>query len=190
MDMITIKEYADSQNVTYEAVRKQVVRYKDDLKGHIVTNNRTQFLDEWAVKFLTERRREHPVILINQGKDEAIEELTQQIESLRAKLLTAQNELITSKDRIIALQDEARAGIEDRTKYQLLLSDHEEQGRKLREAEDALREKEDEIQSGKEIMRDLQNKTEEQGKQIEELRKEADSYERTFFGLYRKRKEN
>ena len=91
--------------------------------------------------------------------------------------------------RVIQLQEEARAGLEDRIKYQMLLTDHEEQKKKLREAEAAIEEKRADLEQEKELRKDLQRQNEEQGKQIEELRKEADSYERTFFGLYRKRKE-
>ena len=180
MKMMTIKDYADSQNVSYEAVRKQIVRYKDDLDGHIAVKNRTQYLDEWAVDFLTNRRREHPVILVNQEKDESIEAMKQHIESLRSQLMQAQNELLSSKDRIIALQDEAKAGIEDKAKYQFLLADHEEQKKKLEEAEA-------DLDQEKEMRQYLQRQNEEQGKQIEELRKEADSYEKSWFGFYRKR---
>ena len=187
VEMVTIKDYADSQNVSYEAVRKQIVRYKDELDGHIAVKNRTQYLDDWAVKFLTGRRREHPVILVNQEKDESIETMKQHIESLRSQLMQAQNELLSSKDRIIALQDELKAGIEDKAKYQLLLTDHEEQRKKLREAEATIEEKQADLDSEKEMRRSLQRQNEEQGKQIEELRKEADSYEKSWFGFYRKK---
>ena len=180
MKMMTIKDYADSQNVSYEAVRKQIVRYKDDLDGHIAVKNRTQYLDEWAVDFLTNRRREHPVILVNQEKDESIAVMKQHIESLRSQLMQAQNELLSSKDRIIALQDEVKAGIEDRAKYQLLLADNEEQKRKLRDAEATIEEKQADLDQEKEMRRYLQ-------RQNEELQKEASSYEKSWFGFYRKR---
>ena len=180
MEMVTIKDYADSQNVSYEAVRKQIVRYKDELDGHIAIKNRTQYLDDWAVKFLTGRRREHPVILVNQEKDESIEAMKQHIESLRAQLMQAQNELLSSKDRIIALQDEVKAGIEDRAKYQLLLTDNEEQKRKLRDAEMTIEEKQADLDQERETRRYLQ-------RQNEDLQKEASSYEKSWFGFYRKK---
>ena len=183
MELVTLRQFAREKGITYEAVRKQVLRFSDELEGHVVTVDNTKYLDEYAQQFLSERRRMSPIVVKIEDTQADNGEYQAQIESLKTQLLQVQQ-------KVIQLQDEARAGIEDKIKYQLLLSDHEEQKRKLREAEDALRKKEDEIQSGKEIMRDLQNKTEEQGKQIEELRKEADSYERTFFGLYRKRKEN
>ena len=107
-------------------------------------------------------------------------EFLEQIETLKTQLLNAQ-------ERIIKLQDEARAGIEDKIKYQLLITDHEEQKRRLREVEASLQEKQSELDSEKEMRRSLQNQTEEQKKQLDNLRAEADSFERTWFGFYRKR---
>ena len=37
---------AKQNNISYEAVRKQVARYKDELKGHLIKEGRQQFLDE------------------------------------------------------------------------------------------------------------------------------------------------
>ena len=44
--MITIRDYAKENNVSYEAIRKQIKRYEDELNGHIIKQNRTQFLDD------------------------------------------------------------------------------------------------------------------------------------------------
>ena len=77
MELTTIKQYAESQKVSYEAVRKQIIGYGEELKGHIIRKGRTQYLDEWAVEFLTKRRRENPVILLSQDKDEELEALKQ-----------------------------------------------------------------------------------------------------------------
>ena len=59
MKVMTIKEFAEDQKVSYEAIRKQLVRYQKELKDHISVTGRTQYLDEWAVDFLKKRRREH-----------------------------------------------------------------------------------------------------------------------------------
>ena len=180
MDLMTLKQFAEDQGISYEAVRRAVKRHGDKLNGHIIENDGVRYLDEEAVKILKERRRESPIVVQTMDQGEEIRELTAQIESLRAQLMQAQNELLSSKDRIIALQDEVKAGIEDKTKYQLLLTDNEEQKRKLRDAEA-------DLDSEKEMRQYLQRQNEEQGKQIEELRKEADSYEKSWFGFYRKR---
>lgn len=182
MELVTLRQFAKEKRITYEAVRKQVIKYAEDLEGHIVTMDNTKYLDEYAQKFLSERRRLSPIVVKIEDTQADNGEYQAQIEALKTELLQAQK-------KVIQLQEEARAGLEDRIKYQMLLTDHEEQKNKLREAEAAIEEKRADLEQEKELRKDLQRQNEEQGKQIEELRREADSYERTFFGLYRKRKE-
>ena len=129
--LMTIKQFAESQNVTYEAVRKQIVSYGEDLKDHIIRNGRTQYLDEWAVEFLTKRRKENPVILLSQEKDETIEFLKSQVETLRVQLMTAQN---------IELQDEVKKNLEAHVRYTALLEDNKAKEEKLKEAESQITE--------------------------------------------------
>ena len=44
--MITIKDYAKQKGVSYEAIRKQIKRYEDELEGHLVKQNRFLMLDD------------------------------------------------------------------------------------------------------------------------------------------------
>ena len=172
MEMITLKQFADEQKISYEAVRKQVIRYAEDLSGHVVKKERTQFLDEFAVKFLKEKRRESPIILQTTDQSEEIDQLKREIESLRTKLMTAQ-------ERIIGLQDENKVMIETKIRYDYLLELHEDQKEQLQEARDqaaALRMKQEEDQREIEALR----------KERDEAQTEAQSFQRTIFGLYRK----
>ena len=73
--MITIRDYAKENNVSYEAIRKQIKRYEDELNGHIIKQNRTQFLDDIAVAILDQHRRENPVIIVNQDTDYRLKQL-------------------------------------------------------------------------------------------------------------------
>lgn len=208
VELMTIKQYAESQNVSYEAVRKQIVGYGEELKDHIVRKGRTQYLDEWAVEFLTKRRRENPIILLSQDKDEAIESMKQQIETLRVQLMTAQNELLKSQDerlkaqdRIIELQDEAKKTLEDRAKYTALLEDNEAKAKRLKEAEDReaeltrqVEERDGQIRTIQTEAEDLRKKAEADRETIEDLQrerdeaqKEAQSFTRSIFGFYRKK---
>lgn len=57
MHVISLRDYAAQKGITYEAVRQQVVRYKDELEGHIIKDGRQQFLDEEAVSFLDAKRQ-------------------------------------------------------------------------------------------------------------------------------------
>lgn len=107
--MISLKDYAAQRNITYEAVRKSVTRYKEELEGHIVVTDRTQYLDDEAVAFLDERRKKNPVVIIQQSKDDEINQLRQEKEQLKDKLIAAQEILLKQKDEIARLKDENRA---------------------------------------------------------------------------------
>lgn len=85
MNVISLKDYAAQKNISYEAVRQQVVRYKDELGGHVIRDGRQQFLDEDAVAFLDAKRQKNPVAIIQQNKDEQIEDLEEQVKQLLIK---------------------------------------------------------------------------------------------------------
>ena len=82
MALITLKEYAEQNHVTYEAVRKQVKRYEEALGDHIIKDGRQQFLDDYAVAFLDEHRAKNPVVIYQASKDEEIERLRAENENL------------------------------------------------------------------------------------------------------------
>ena len=78
MNIISLKDYAEQKNISYEAVRKQVVRYKNELEGHVIKDGRQQFLDDEAVAFLDGKREKNPIIVVQASKDERIKELEQE----------------------------------------------------------------------------------------------------------------
>lgn len=88
MNVISLKDYAKNNNITYEAVRQQVNRYADELAEHIIRDGRQQFLDEEAVEFLDRKRQKNPVVIHQQDKDETIEELKIENKNLLIKIAT------------------------------------------------------------------------------------------------------
>lgn len=198
---MTLKQYADDQGISYEAVRKQVIRYAEELSDHIITQDRKKYLDQYAVKFLTERRRESPIILMNMDQNEENQRLKEEVESLRVKLMTAQNELLKEKDRIISLQDEAKKTLEDRARYTALLEESKAKDEKLKEMTGQvgdlsrqIEEKDGQIRTIQTEADGLRRQSEEDQKKIEDLsrerdeaQKEAQSFTRSIFGFYRKR---
>lgn len=198
MNVMTLQEFADDQKVSYEAIRKQVVLYADDLKGHISKQNRKQFLDEYAVEFLKKRRRERPVIVSNLEKVKENEELKEQIESLKAQILNLQQELIKSQAQVIDVQEERNKMIENQAKYTALLEDNQEKDRKLREAENRIRTAEGQAAAAESKAVEIQNQANSQLQSFWEENQrlqmerdaaiaEAQSYTRSIFGLYRKK---
>lgn len=105
--MISLKDYAKENGVTYEAVRQQVARYKKELEGHIRKEGRTRFLDDYAVEFLQEHRLKEPIAVFQGSPDaELIEALKQENEALKRqkealynKLVQVQEQLNREKDR-------------------------------------------------------------------------------------------
>ncbi len=87
--MLTFKEYAIQNNISYESVRKQVNKYKDDLGNNIVKQGRVKYLNETAIKFLDEKRNK-------QNSDEVVDE--KQVDDITA-ILKKENEFLKEQLR-------------------------------------------------------------------------------------------
>lgn len=111
--MLSIKEYARSKNISYEAVRKQVKRYHKELEGHISVSNRTQYLDEEAIAFLDAKRESNPIVMYESSKDEEIQRLSNENKLLLMKVTELQDALLAEKDSVKLLQQEKISLLED-----------------------------------------------------------------------------
>lgn len=120
--MISIKDYAKNNNVSYEAVRKQVKRYEEELEGHIYKQNRMQLLDDEAVKILDKHRQENPIVILNQDTNDRIKQLEEENKNLLIKIATQADkiaELSEWKSDNALLIAESKANtllLEDKTK--------------------------------------------------------------------------
>lgn len=110
--MITLKDYAKQHNVTYEAIRSQVNRYREQLGDHIIQEGRQQFLDDYAVEFLDERRQKSPVVIYQQSKDELIDQLEQENKLLLSEL-AASNKMNVELMQYKLANEEQRRALED-----------------------------------------------------------------------------
>lgn len=128
MSIISLKDYAKQKNISYEAVRQQVVRYGVELGEHIIKDGRQQFLDDVAVAFLDERRKKNPVAIYQIEKDDEIDRLENENKELLLKLAAAQ-------EQTIKLQEEYRQISEKAAKIALLESDNEAARSRAAEAE-------------------------------------------------------
>ena len=84
--MVSLRGYEKKKNVSYEAIRQKVKRYEDELNGHIIKQNRTQFLDDVAVDILDQHRKENPVVIINQDTDSRLKQLEDENKNLLIKV--------------------------------------------------------------------------------------------------------
>ena len=102
--MVSIAEYAKEKQISYQAVNQQIKRYQKELKGHIQKKGKTRFLDDEAVEFLNQKRKDNPVTVVQEGRVERITELEDQVKVLTARIVDLQDRLIKTKDTIEQLQ--------------------------------------------------------------------------------------
>ena len=159
MELVTLREYAKQQGVTYEAIRRQTHKYAEELAGHIIIKDRIKYLDETAQAFLLERRKASPIVLATMNQDEEIQQLQEQVKVLQGKLFEQQ-------ERIITLTEESKAMLEVKVRYEMLLTDSSKQKEKLEE---------------------LQKEADEARRERDAAQAEASSFQRSIFGFYRKR---
>lgn len=161
----SLQDIANSQKVTYEAIRRQVARYSDPLKGHIRKQGRKQYIDQWGFDFLKERRKENPVVVTQYEKESKLEELQAQVELLKG-------ELVKSQEQIIEMLKQNQSAIETKVKYDLLLAENTQNKEELQ----ALRKN---VEEQKEDLIRLQYDR-------DQYKQEAESYQKSIFGFYRK----
>ena len=115
--MITIKDYAKQKGVSYEAIRKQIKRYEDELEGHLVKQNRFLMLDDEAVQFLDSKRSENPVIVYEQNKDEELEQLRHENKVLLIQMNTVQDQLGKVQQKLIAEMNTTKLLTSEKVQY-------------------------------------------------------------------------
>lgn len=172
--MITVKEYADSRNITIQAVHQSMKgkRKAEKLVGHVETRDGVKWLDDEAVRILDESRSKTPVVIMQNEHDEVLEEN----EKLRAMNATLQEKILSLQNQLIEANDKT-----------LLLADKELENKRLLAEVDRLSEgkKEIEDQLHFEVNR-VERFREHYQEEIEQLQEELDTYKKTIFGFYKK----
>lgn len=105
--IMTIRDYADSRKVTYEAVRQLVNRLSGELEGHITKKGRTRYLDDEAVQILDERRNGSKVSVIKAKvteNDNTIDQLKNEIILLQRQLLECKDSLRIASENVARLE--------------------------------------------------------------------------------------
>ena len=128
MEPISLTEFAEREGVSYAAIRLQVRRYEDELKGHIVKKPHKNgvFLDEWAQTFLSERRGKSKAAVFYKNQGEEYERLKTEVADLKQKLAEAAETIAVLKgdkaeaeERLTELQNQVLAAQEEaRSKYE------------------------------------------------------------------------
>lgn len=104
--LVSMKEYAEQHGVSYEAVRRQVALYKtSSLKGHIVVENRKQYLDEYAIVFLNNHRFKNAISITHLENKDELCRLREENNNLLKQIAALQQQIINEKENNIQLQN-------------------------------------------------------------------------------------
>lgn len=112
--LMTLSDYAASRQVSYEAVRRQVVRYADELGDHVVRQGRRQFLDEEAVRWLDGHRDKNIAIVLDRSDE--LEAAKKEIDELKLQL-AKQALLLDAANAKAELADQQKFLLEDLSKH-------------------------------------------------------------------------
>ena len=127
--MITIKEFAELQGKSVQAVYKQIKSKENAtlLEGHIfsekINNKSVKMLDDVAVQILNDASKQSIQVIMQNDDRERIEQLETEnktllikIASLQEELITTQKELGKEKDNVKLLQNEKIELLEQKNK--------------------------------------------------------------------------
>lgn len=104
---MTMKDYAHKCGVSYEAVRKQVRRYADELEGHIKQQGRVQVLDDWAVDYLDDKRQGNPVVVAQTDLQQELQQLRNENKALLIKVADQADKLAGAYKQLADMQQQA-----------------------------------------------------------------------------------
>lgn len=185
--MISVSEYSRSRGITRESVNKQIRKRPEELEGHVFPNGKSFDLDEAAVEYLDSHRQ--PRVITIEPMDA---EVRAEINQLEETVENLRKQLAESQSRIIALQDEKVKLIEQNGKYQGMIESNDRERKekderikacdqKIADQDALIRDQEQTISANRQQITDLEHRAADQ-------KEELDLYEKTIFGLYRKRK--
>lgn len=187
MNVMTIRQFAEDQHVSYEAIRRQLVIYRKQLEGHIIRDKQYKLLDEYAVEFLRTKRRHSPIVAINQEREETID-------TLKNNLVSAQNMIVELQQQLDELKDQKRAMIETETRYRMALEQLEQKDGFIKQAQEQAEAARAEATATRQALESERVKLYETKAELtvakadnERLEREVGSYHKSIFGFYRKK---
>lgn len=106
MDYTTIRQYAAAAKISYEAARKSVRRYQEELGVHVFKRDGLTVLDEDAVNFLNEHRQSTDIV--EPAQAESITRLRQDNAILNQKVAQLALELLAVNKARYEIEDMQR----------------------------------------------------------------------------------
>ena len=110
-DTMTLKDYAVSRGITYEAVRQLVKKLEPEITSHITKHGRTRVIDPDGVQLLDDRRKGNRISVTSseartehQNASQTIDQLKNEVILLQRQLLEARTEVLEARESVARLE--------------------------------------------------------------------------------------
>lgn len=192
--MIKLNQFALEQGVSNRQIQRLVAKYSDEIEGMYERRGQNgTWLSEEACEILKTKMRLKPDEVYDDSKDKEIERLN--------NLIAEKDEAIKIKEQLLAtlelkeievrnkleLAEKEKFLIEEKSKE--MMDDFRSQIRELQTSfKTTIDEKNEELDAKKEALDQANIKRVEVEQERDSWKEEAESFERTWFGFYRKKK--
>lgn len=108
-----IREFAEMQGVTPQAVYKLLKTHESALKGHILKAKKGTELDAHAVAYLQEQMIGNNVVVADRQQYEEIERLKAEVQKLQDELILKNQLLINAQDKVLQIEEKREEQVKE-----------------------------------------------------------------------------
>lgn len=102
---MTLKEYAVSRGITYEAVRQMIKKLEPEITSHISKQGRTRVIDRNGVQLLDDRRKGSSVSVTRSDARTDVLEASQTIDQLKNEIILLQRQLLEARTDVLEARE-------------------------------------------------------------------------------------
>lgn len=108
-----IREFAEIQGVTPQAVYKLLKTHEDALKGHVLKAKKGTELDAHAVAYLQEKMIGNNVVVADRQQYEEIERLKAELQKVQDELILKNQLLINAQDKVLQIEEKREEQVKE-----------------------------------------------------------------------------
>ena len=102
---MTLKDYALSRGITYEAVRQLVKKLEPEIASHISKQGRTRHIDPDGVRMLDDRRKGSSVSVTRSDARTEVLEASETIDKLKNEIIVLQRQLLEARTEVLEARE-------------------------------------------------------------------------------------
>lgn len=105
--MMTVREFAEQEGVTPQAVYKLLKTHSKALAGHVQTSKKGRYLDDYAVVFLQERMVGKPAVVYDRKLEQELEQVKRDLKATQDELILKNAMILEAQSKLLQLEDQS-----------------------------------------------------------------------------------